>query len=108
MSQFQLLYCGIFTEMSGRRTLPASHWMQKSVRKADEMTIMKQGGGSMQNILLLLYFEEEAYGRRLLRFLSEKKNPFFRPELVTGRKQLTERKNASSKKTIILTDQTKV
>lgn len=116
MSQFQLLYCGIFTEMSGRRTLQrdeivspeARHWMQKSVRKADEMTIMKQGGGSMQNILLLLYFEEEAYGRRLLRFLSEKKNPFFRPELVTGRKQLTERENASSKKTIILTDQTKV
>lgn len=62
----------------------------------------------MQKILLLLYFEEEGYGRRLLRFLSAKKHPYLHPELVTDREQLVKREESSSQKTVILTDEANV
>lgn len=62
----------------------------------------------MKTVLLLLYFKEEAYGRRLLYFLMGKKHPFFHPELVTSREKLQKRAGATTKKTVILTDDTKV
>lgn len=58
----------------------------------------------MQGAYLLLHFEEEAYGRRFLRFLSGKKHAFLHPELVTDRHQLAGRIRLSSEKTVILTD----
>ena len=44
----------------------------------------------MEEIILLLYLREEEYGKRLLRFLTGKRNPGVFPELVTKRSRKSE------------------
>lgn len=62
----------------------------------------------METILLLLYFKEEAYGRRLLHFLSGKRHPCLHPELITRREKLEQRVTGTAAKAVILTDDTSV
>lgn len=62
----------------------------------------------MKTVLLLLYFKEEAYGRRLLYFLMGKKHPSLHPELVTSREKIQKIVGATTKHTVILTDDQKV
>lgn len=62
----------------------------------------------MRTVLLLLYFKEESYGKRLLYFLMGKKHPLFHPELVTSREGILERAGETTKETVILTDDSRV
>lgn len=62
----------------------------------------------MKTVLLLLYFREEDYGRRLLYFLTGKKHPFFHSELVTGREEIQKRIAEKKEEIVILTDDHKV
>ncbi len=58
----------------------------------------------MEDIRILLYLEEEAYGQRFLRFLSGKKDPRIHPELVTEKDMLLRRVGTSSQRIVVLTD----
>ena len=58
----------------------------------------------MEQIILLLYFREENYGRRFLRFLNGKKNPQIRPELVTERDGVLRRVGTTSDRLVVVTD----
>lgn len=58
----------------------------------------------MTKIILLLYFQDEAYGKRLLRFLAGKKNPSLHLELITAREHLEEKNEYGDKELAVLTD----
>jgi len=58
----------------------------------------------VEEIILLLYLRDEEYGKRLLRFLSGKKNPGVYLELVTARKRVENRVGTEKQKVVILTD----
>ena len=58
----------------------------------------------MGEIILLLYFGDEDYGKRLLRFLVGKKNPRLRPELVTARSHVEYREGKEQEELVVLTD----
>ena len=59
----------------------------------------------MTEFILLLYMQEEIYGKRLLRFFLGKKNPHLHPELITSRDMITQRVGTETQKVIVLTDQ---
>ena len=58
----------------------------------------------MEEVTLLLFFREAAYGRRFLRFLSGKKNPRIHPELVTKKEMLLLRVGTPSRRLVVVTD----
>lgn len=58
----------------------------------------------MKDQILLLYFRDERYGKRLLRYLAGKKNPLLRLELVTAEDRLAKRVASESGEVAILTD----
>lgn len=58
----------------------------------------------MTEFILLLYMQEEVYGKRLLRFLLGKKNPHLHPELVTSQDMINYRVGTETQKIIVLTD----
>lgn len=58
----------------------------------------------MKEVTLLLYIREEAYGRRLLRFLLNKKNPWLHPELVTEQYHVEKRVCPKGERLAVLTD----
>lgn len=58
----------------------------------------------MKEIVLLLFFREEEYGRRLLRFLTKKKNKQIRLELMTNRQRVMWRTQTTSQRLVVLTD----
>lgn len=62
----------------------------------------------MTEFILLLYMQEEDYGKRLLRFLLGKKNPHLHPELVTSREMINYRVGTETQKVIVLTDQEEI
>lgn len=62
----------------------------------------------MANIVLLLYFKEEDYGKRLLRFLLGKRHPGLYPELVTEKEMLIQRVGTSKEQIVVLTDDASV
>lgn len=62
----------------------------------------------MESIVLLLHFRETEYGRRMLRFLATKKNPFLYPELVTDKERLLTRVGTDTQKIVVLTDREEI
>lgn len=58
----------------------------------------------MKGIILLLYVRDETYGKRLLRFLTGKKNPLLYPELVTAKERMEQRSGTGDKELVVLTD----
>ncbi len=58
----------------------------------------------MKEVILLLYFRDEKYGKRLLRFLAGKKNPFLHPELVTAKERIDRRIASEEERLVVLTD----
>ena len=58
----------------------------------------------MANCVLFLYFREEDYGKRFLRFMMAKKHPGIHPELLTRREMLLQRAGMSEEPVFILTD----
>lgn len=57
-----------------------------------------------KQITLLLFLREEDYGRRFLRFINVKKNPWIHPELVTEREGVLRRVCTESNRLVIVTD----
>lgn len=72
------------------------HWLYYSVRI--------RGGGHIEDVTLLLYLRDVEYGKRLLRFLLQKKNPRLHPELVTAKSKMEFRVGTDSEKFVVLTD----
>lgn len=62
----------------------------------------------MADLVLLLYFREEDYGKRFLHFLMKKRHPGIHPELVTGKDRLVQRTAMTEKPLVILTDDASV
>lgn len=58
----------------------------------------------MKDVILLLYLKDVEYGKRLLRFLVQKKNPRLHPELVTARSKIENRVGMESEELVVLTD----
>lgn len=58
----------------------------------------------MKKITLLLFTRDEAYGKRLLRFLAGKKHPSIYPELITEKEQLVSKNELEDKELVVLTD----
>lgn len=58
----------------------------------------------MKNIALLLYLKDVEYGKRFLRFLAGKKNPYLHPELVTAADRIKMRVGTESEELVVLTD----
>jgi hypothetical protein len=58
----------------------------------------------MKEVILLLYLKDEKYGKRLLRYLSGKKNPLLHPELVTLKERIDMRTASESEELAVLTD----
>ncbi len=58
----------------------------------------------MKKVILLLFIQDEAYGKRLLRFLAGKKNPSLYPELITEREHLKKKNEFEDKELVVLTD----
>ncbi len=58
----------------------------------------------MEQITIILFFREEGYARRFLRFLSAKKTPGIHVELVTEKERVTRRVGMPSNRLIVLTD----
>ena len=58
----------------------------------------------MAETVLLLYMREETYGKRMLRFLLGKKNPYIHPELVTAKEKAIQRIGTENQHVTILTD----
>lgn len=59
-------------------------------------------------VVLLLYLREEAYGRRLLRYLIAKKNSLLHPELVTHEEMIANRVGTERQRVVVLTDREEV
>lgn len=55
-------------------------------------------------VILLIYVQEEVYGKRLLRYVLGKKNPYLHPELVTSSDMVTYRVGTETQKVVVLTD----
>ena len=53
---------------------------------------------------MLLYLRDVEYGKRLLRFLLQKKNPRIHPELVTAKNKMEFRVGADPERFVVLTD----
>lgn len=66
--------------------------------------VRTRGGGYIEDVTLLLYLRDEEYGKRLLRFLLQKKNPGIHPELVTARSKMEFRIGTELKQFVVLTD----
>jgi hypothetical protein len=64
----------------------------------------EQGGGCVENVILLLYVKDVDYGKRLLRFLAGKKNPRLHPELVTTKSSVEYRIVTEGEELVVLTD----
>lgn len=62
----------------------------------------------MEDVTLLLYLKDAEYGKRLLRFLVQKKNPGLHPELVTAKSKIEFRTGTESSKLVVLTDDTAI
>ena len=58
----------------------------------------------MEDVVLFLYLREEEYGRRLLRFFLNKKNPWLHPELITEKQHLVRRVSLREERLAVLTD----
>ena len=58
----------------------------------------------MKDVTLLLYLKDAEYGKRLLRFLVQKKNPALHPELVTAKSKIEFRTGTESSELVVLTD----
>lgn len=58
----------------------------------------------MEDVTLLLYLKDVEYGKRLLRFLVQKKNPGLHPELVTSGNGMEFRIGMGTGGLVILTD----
>lgn len=62
----------------------------------------------MTEFILLIYMQEENYGKRMLRFFLGKKNPHLHPELVTTMDRVTHRMGTETQKVIVLTDREEI
>lgn len=58
----------------------------------------------MKETIILLYFLQTDYGRRLLRFLTRKKNKQIRLELMTERERVMWRTETENQRIVVLTD----
>lgn len=58
----------------------------------------------MEQVILLLHFREEDYGRRFLRFINGKKHPQIHTELVTDREKALRRVGKATDRLVIVTD----
>ena len=58
----------------------------------------------MTGIILLLYLSDETYGKRLLRYLTGKRNPLLCPELVTEESAVNQRDAGNKGEIVVLTD----
>ena len=58
----------------------------------------------MKETIILLYFLQIDYGRRLLRFLTRKKNKQIRLELMTERERVMWRTETENQRIVVLTD----
>ena len=58
----------------------------------------------MKETIILLYFLQADYGRRLLRFLTRKKNKQIRLELMTERERVMWRTETENQRIVVLTD----
>ena len=58
----------------------------------------------MKETIILLYFLQIDYGRRLLRFLTRKKNKRIRLELMTERERVMWRTETENQRIVVLTD----
>ena len=58
----------------------------------------------MEQVILLLHFREEDYGRRFLRFINGKKHPQIHTELVTDREKVLRRVGKATDRLVIVTD----
>lgn len=58
----------------------------------------------MKSVILLLYLKDVEYGKRLLRFLTGKKNPRLHPELVTAKERIKMRVGTELDELVVLTD----
>ena len=58
----------------------------------------------MKETIILLYFLQADYGRRLLRFLTRKKNKQIRLELMTERERVMRRTETENQRIVVLTD----
>ena len=57
----------------------------------------------MKETIILLYFLQADYGRRLLRFLTRKKNKQIRLELMTERERVMWRTETENQRIVVLT-----
>lgn len=62
----------------------------------------------MTEFVLLIYVQEELYGKRMLRYLLGRRNPHLHPELVTSREMITHRTGSETQRLVILTDQKEI
>lgn len=58
----------------------------------------------MKKVILLLFFQDETYGKRLLRFLTGKKNPALHAELITEKEHLETKNEWKDRELVVLTD----
>lgn len=58
----------------------------------------------MRDVILLLYMQDEIYGKRLLRYLLGQKNPALHPELLTEKKEIDVRMTQEKGNVVLLTD----
>lgn len=58
----------------------------------------------MKDVILLLYMQDEIYGKRLLRYLAGQKNPALHPELLTEKKEIDVRMTQEKGNVVLLTD----
>lgn len=58
----------------------------------------------MKDVVLFLYFRDTDYGRRLLRYIAGKKNPFLYPELLTSKERLEVKEVSGEREPVVLTD----
>lgn len=67
-------------------------------------SVFIRGGGRIEDVTLLLYLKDVEYGKRLLHFLIQKKNPWIHPEIVTAKSKMELRTVAASEEVMVLTD----
>lgn len=68
------------------------------------LIVLYEGGIHIEDVTLLLYLKDAEYGKRLLRFLVQKKNPGLHPELVTAKSKIEFRTGTESSELVVLTD----
>lgn len=62
----------------------------------------------MNKITLLLFMREEKYGKRLLRYILDKRNPCLHPELITFPDMISMRTQKENETIVVLTDYEKM